>query len=81
VKAKEVTMGHSTQTPWAETIMLGEARFGILEGGPFDGRCYPLLSGTPRILDVPDGSGVARYVLRDGRYRFTHRRAQEVPAA
>jgi hypothetical protein len=60
---------------------LGEARFGILEGGPFDGRCYPLIAGTPRVLRVPDGPGVAVYVLRDGRYRFIKRAAQEVPAA
>jgi len=70
-----------TRMPWADVIMLGEARFGILEGGPFDGRCYPLLTGTPQVLNVPDGRKVARYVLREGRYRFIERRAQEVPAA
>jgi hypothetical protein len=61
--------------PWAEVLTLGDARFGILAGGPFDGRCYPLLEGTPEALDVPGpvGSGqprTVRYVLRDGIYRF-----------
>ena len=68
---------NETTTPWADVITLGDARFGQLEGGPFDGRCYPLLHGTPAVLDVPidgpPGRGPARtirYVLRDGRYRF-----------
>jgi hypothetical protein len=68
---------NETTTPWADTITLGDARFGQLDGGPFDGRCYPLLDGTPVVLDVPidgpPGRGTARtirYVLREGRYRF-----------
>ena len=66
-----------TPTPWADVITLGDARFGHLEGGPFDGRCYPLFDGTPAALDVPvDGPAgrgqppTVRYVLRDGRYRY-----------
>jgi hypothetical protein len=60
---------------WADVITLGRARFGQLEGGPFDGHCYPLLEGTPQVLDVPPPGTLAqkhhlRYVLRDGRYRF-----------
>jgi hypothetical protein len=40
--------------PWAQLLTLGDARFGILAGGPFDGRCYPLSEGpVPRELDVP----------------------------
>ena len=62
------------RTPWAEVVMLGDTRFGLLEGGPFDGRCYPLLEGTPAALDVPgpghDPARIIRYVLREGRYRF-----------
>lgn len=67
-------------TPWADVVTLGEARFGHLEGGPFDGRCYPLLDGTPASLDVPidparvPGAATVRYVLRDGRYRYAERR-------
>ena len=65
--------------PWAEVIVLGDTRFGILEGGPFDGRCYPLLEGTPAILEVPGPPGgstrTVRYVLRAGRYRFAARSA------
>ena len=61
--------------PWAEVLTLGEVRFGILAGGPFDGRCYPLPDTTPAVLDVPGPSGVGqprtvRYVLREGLYRF-----------
>jgi hypothetical protein len=61
--------------PWADVITLGRVRFGQLEGGPFDGRCYPLLEGTPQVLDVPPPGpspegALLRYVLRDGRYRF-----------
>ena len=62
--------------PWAEILTLGDQRFAILAGGPFDGRCYPLMDGIPRVLDVPgpEGSGhpqTLRYVLHDGLYRFT----------
>lgn len=61
--------------PWAEVLTLGEARFGILAGGPFDGRCYPLIDGTPEVLDVPGPAGAGqprtvRYVLREGLYRY-----------
>jgi len=61
--------------PWAEVLTLGDARFGILAGGPFDGRCYPLIDGTPRVLDVPGPVGdgqprTVRYVLREGLYRY-----------
>jgi hypothetical protein len=63
---------HVTQ-PWAEVLTLGETRFGVLAGGPFDGRCYPLPAGrTPAVLDVPGqapGESLT-YVLRDGLYRF-----------
>jgi hypothetical protein len=55
---------------WAEVITLGQARFAVLHSGPFDGRCYPMPDGTPDVLDVPAAAGVARYVLRDGRYRY-----------
>jgi hypothetical protein len=54
-------------------LTLGDTRFGILAGGPFDGRCYPLPDGeTPPVLDVPaPRPGAAlRYVLRGGLYRF-----------
>jgi hypothetical protein len=74
VNAKEaIPMTH--RQPWAEVLTLGDARFGILVGGPFDGRCYPLPEGlTPRELDVPglagaDQPGTVRYLLRDGLYR------------
>jgi hypothetical protein len=61
--------------PWAEVLTLGDTRFGVLAGGPFDGRCYPLPDGpTPTSLDVPGpgpgGSETLRYVLRGGLYRF-----------
>lgn len=72
--------------PWAEVLTLGDARFGILVGGPFDGRCYPLPDGVvPRSLTVP-GLGrpgdhpTERYVLRDGLYRHVLA-ADERPAA
>ena len=66
---------------WAEVIMLGDVRFGMLVDGPFDGRCYPLPEGTPPLLDVPTASGTARYELRDGRYRYLGAAAQARPAA
>lgn len=61
--------------PWAEILTLGDTRFGVLAGGPFDGRCYPLPADrTPSALDVPGpgpgGAETLRYVLRDGLYRF-----------
>jgi len=61
--------------PWAEVLTLGDTRFGVLAGGPFDGRCYPLPEGpAPQVLVVPGpGPGTAhalRYVLRDGLYRY-----------
>ena len=71
----------TTQKPWAEVLTLGDTRFGVLAGGPFDGRCYPLPDGeTPLTLDVPGpGPGPAlRYALRDGLYRYQH---VERPAA
>ena len=61
--------------PWAEVLTLGDTRFGVLAGGPFDGRCYPLPEGrTPVVLAVP-GTGpgstdTLRYALRDGLYRY-----------
>lgn len=58
-------------TPHAQVLTLGDQRFGILVGGPFDGRCYPL-TGTPEVLEVPallDGAPRIRYVLREGYYR------------
>jgi hypothetical protein len=60
---------------WAQVLTLGEARFGILVGGPFDGRCYPLTDGTPSTLEVPgprEGESCLplRYELRDGLYRY-----------
>ena len=63
-------------TPRAEVLTLGDTRFGVLVGGPFDGRCYPLPQGrrTPIVLDVPGpGPGptpALRYELRDGLYRY-----------
>ena len=67
-------MARSRQ-PWAEVLTLGDQRFAILAGGPFDGRCYPLMEGTPPVLDVPgpDVGGATptlRYVLREGLYRY-----------
>jgi hypothetical protein len=65
----------------AHVITLGTARFGLLRGGPSDGRCYPLGSEIPEVLDVPVETddqpihGLAvrtvRYELHDGFYRFT----------
>jgi hypothetical protein len=67
------TSAHTT--PWAEVLTLGDTRWGVLVGGPFDGRCYPLPEGrTPLVLDVPGpGPGpmpALRYELRDGLYRY-----------
>jgi len=71
----------SETAPWAEVLTLGDTRFGVLAGGPFDGRCFPLPDGeTPLVLDVP-GSAPGpslRYVLRDGLYRYQR---AERPAA
>jgi hypothetical protein len=69
--------------PWAEVLTLGETRFGVLAGGPFDGRCYPLPDDqTPLVLEVPGPGAVPgpllRYVLRDGLYRYQR---AERPAA
>ncbi len=75
------------EEPWAEVLSLGDARFGILAGGPFDGRCYPLPEGTvPRELLVPglvarEQPSRVRYVLRDGLYRYAGVARQAVPAA
>lgn len=69
--------------PWAQVLTLGDQRFGILVGGPFDGRCYPL-SGTPAQLAVPapvSGAEPLRYVLRDGYYRFQEVATPERTAA
>jgi len=68
-------MARKTNEPWAQVLTLGDQRFGILMGGPFDGRCYPLLDGTPEVLDVPGPEGrgqpaSVRYVLHEGFYRF-----------
>ena len=69
-------MRDSIKKPWAHVLTLGDARFGILAGGPFDGRCYPLPdAGIPDELDVPGPRGpgqpaIVRYVLRDGLYRY-----------
>jgi len=68
-------MKQQVTQPWAEVLTLGDTRFGVLAGGPFDGRCYPLPEGrTPTVLDVPGpGPGstdTLTYVLRDGLYRF-----------
>jgi hypothetical protein len=75
------------QEPWAQLLSLGDARFGILAGGPFDGRCYPLSEGRiPRELDVPglgapEQPSTIRYVLRDGLYRYAGVARQAAPAA
>jgi hypothetical protein len=69
------------KAPWAEVLTLGDTRFGVLAGGAFDGRCYPLPDGeTPTILNVPGPTPglTLRYVLRDGLYRYQH---VERPAA
>ena len=68
-------MAMRTDDTPAEILTLGDARFGVLVGGPFDGRCYPLPDGLiPSVLDVPGpgpGPGpMLRYALRDGLYRF-----------
>jgi len=70
-----MAMTGSTRQPWAQVLTLGDQRFGILAGGPFDGRCYPLLGGIPQILDVPGPEGpgepeTVRYVLQQGLYRY-----------
>jgi len=78
-----------TSDRWANVITLGNARFGQLHGGPFDGRCYPLGDGTPDVLHVPvEGMyrpGTAprtlRYVLRNGIYRFASEGAEIASAA
>ena len=49
-------MTRATQ-PWAETLTLGDQRFAILAGGPFDGRCYPLMDGTPGSWTSPAPRG------------------------
>jgi hypothetical protein len=72
-----------TRKPWAEVLTLGDQRFAILAGGPFDGRCYPLMEGTPSELDVPGPEGPGqpaslRYVLHEGLYRYVE---VERPAA
>jgi hypothetical protein len=75
------TMKTIAREPWAEVLTLGDTRFGVLAGGPFDGRCYPLPAGeTPIVLDVPaPRPGLSlRYVLRDGLYRYQQ---TERPAA
>jgi hypothetical protein len=67
--------------PWAEVLTLGDTRFGVLAGGPFDGRCYPLPDGQiPLVLDVPAElhGPPLRYALRDGLYRYQQ---AERPAA
>jgi hypothetical protein len=80
-------MRGTTTRPWAQILSLGDARFGILAGGPFDGRCYPLPAGTiPDELSVPGPPGpgqpaVVRYVLRDGLYRYAGAARPAVPAA
>ena len=68
-------MTRMEKEPWAQVLTLGDQRFGILAGGPFDGRCFPLMNGTPRELDVPgpEGPGAPRsirYVLHEGLYRY-----------
>ena len=47
-------------TPRAEILTLGDTRFGVLAGGPFDGRCYPLPEGA-------DPRGARRTGARAGR--------------
>jgi hypothetical protein len=82
---QRTVLQRTAREPWAEVLTLGDARFGILVGGPFDGRCYPLLDGTPTVLDIPgpEGAqtpGTVRYVLREGYYRYAQA-AQARPAA
>lgn len=77
-------MTRTTSNPWIQVLMLGEARFGILVGGPFDGRCYPLPDPAPTTLEIPGPkarSRAVRYVLRDGYYRFAGQVEPERPAA
>jgi hypothetical protein len=81
-------MRDTTTQPWTQILTLGDARFGILAGGPFDGRCYPLPDGgaVPQELSVPGPRGpgqpsVVRYVLRDGLYRYAGAARPAVPAA
>jgi hypothetical protein len=67
------TSAHTT--PRADVLTLGDTRFGVLVGGPFDGRCYPLPNGDiPVVLDVPGpGPGPSpalRYELHEGLYRY-----------
>jgi hypothetical protein len=81
-----IQMHDASRQPWAQVLSLGDARFGILAGGPFDGRCYPLPDDRiPDELDVPgprDGQPtIVRYVLRDGLYRYAGAKRQAVPAA
>jgi hypothetical protein len=85
-RTNEETMMTDPHPPWAQVLSLGDARFGILVGGPFDGRCYPLFDGTPDALDVPGPEGpgqpaLLRYVLRDGLYRFAGVGEPALPAA
>jgi hypothetical protein len=81
------TMRDVTTDAWAQILTLGDARFGILAGGPFDGRCYPLPDGgIPQELLVPGPRGpgqpgVVRYTLRDGLYRYAGAARPVVPAA
>ena len=62
--------------PWAEVLTLGDTRFGVLAGGPFDGRCYPLPEGSTRRCSMYRAraghvaAAPLRYVLRDGLYRY-----------
>jgi len=87
MNAKGGATMRNTTTPWAQVLSLGDARFGILTGGPFDGRCYPLPDGdVPRELSVPGPRGpgqavVVRYVLRDGLYRYVGAARPAVSAA
>jgi hypothetical protein len=81
-------MRETTTHRWAGVLTLGDARFGILTGGPFDGRCYPLpdQAGIPHELTVPGPRGPGqpkdvRYVLRDGLYRYAGAARPAVPAA
>jgi len=80
-------MRDATQQPWAQLLSLGDARFGILAGGPFDGRCYPIPDGAiPDELSVPGPTGAGqpatiRYVLRDGLYRYAGAARPAVSAA
>jgi hypothetical protein len=75
VTTKEATTMRREREPWAEVLTLGDVRFGILAGGPFDGRCFPLPGGIPEVLEVPGPIGddqprTVRYALREGLYRY-----------